>query len=869
MESYSRRIVQSVRDRLGEPESKPITIVLLAAAALLVPLLALWIYTLSELPNTEELQKSSFESATIVYSRDGEELTTYQDRQRRWVTLDQISPHVVNALLATEDHRFYDHSGIDVVRAVGSTFRTIGGSTQGGSTITMQLARNAYPGVYNDVMLRRKVKEWITALRLEAMYSKDEILEMYLNTVPFMYNAFGIEAAAQTYFQVPASELNIRGAAILIGMLKGTVRYNPYRHPERAHERRNVVLKQMVRHGYLEEADYERMRDVETRLDFKRLTRSNEIAPHFAEHLRQWLDEWAETRGYNLYTDGLRVYTTIDSRLQRAAQEALDRVGAQLQAVADVEWSRSRSPFFSADGSAYPSYRANVAPFDYFWSTKQELLDRFIRSTARFDRLVDQGVSADEALGQLRADVAFVDSVKTSRQRLQAGFVAINPRDGFVAAWVGGRDFGEVQYDHVVQSRRQSGSTFKPFVFAAALENGYSPNDRIRDEIVTYVDPDTRVRWSPRNVGQATGQMMTLKDALAYSKNTITVQLTQRLGPHRVAEYARRIGITSPQDPVPSIGLGTSDVSLLELTSAYTTFATNGTRHEPVFVTRIEDRSGRVLASFSPRPQRSISSSTAYEVLDMMRGAVEYGTARGIRRFMGGGDLAAKTGTTQNGADGWFVLLHPNLVMGAWVGFDVPTISFRSNYWGQGAHNALPIVGNFVSAARSVAPEVLSDASFAPPSGYVPRYTFSDTLFYTAADYIDSLAYDMFTTDYDDSTWRSVYDSLYEDRSWTSSDSLYRDTISREASGYEVPIEELSEEDSLNRLQRQRPLRGSGRDDRVQEPARGRSGEAPGQQRSQRPPDAEDARDEAPQPIPELPPVEPPVGDSLRTDSPG
>jgi penicillin-binding protein 1A len=394
-------------------------------------------------------------------------------------------------------------------------------------------------------------------------------------------------------------------------MLKGTVYYNPVSNPERSHERRNTVLSQMTKYGYLDRAAYDSLRTKETPLNFKRPSRADNMAPHFAEYIRQWLDKWAEENGYNLYTDGLRVYTTLDSRLQTAGQQAAEKVGADLQAVADVEWSRRSSPYFSANAHDYQNYRQRVQPFGYFWDANPEMLNRFIKQSPRYRRITDSGLAADSAMAFLRSDTTFVDSLKTSMQHLDVGFMAMDPRTGYVRAWVGGRDFNVDQYDHVARAKRQPGSTFKPFVYITALELGFRSTDQLADSVITYRDRDSRQTWRPTNVGGASGNMMTLKDALAYSKNTITAQLVAEVGPHRVASTARRLGIKSELDEVPSIGLGTSPTTVMEMVAAYSTIANEGRYHEPVFVTRIENRDGRVLASFGTKARSVLSNYTA------------------------------------------------------------------------------------------------------------------------------------------------------------------------------------------------------------------------------------------------------------------
>ncbi len=705
----SERLLRSLRER----DTKPGSLILVVFAGMLTMLLLYWTALVAQIPAVGELEDTHFSEASIAYTADGLELTRYHIENRTPVPLDSIARPVLDALIATEDHRFLRHAGVDVARIFGAIMGTAGGDPQGGSTITMQLARNIYPGIRNDWILSRKIKEWLTAVRLEDNYSKDEILEMYLNAVPFMYEAVGIEAAARTYFQKPASQLNLLEGATLVGMLKATYYYNPVRYPDRSHVRRNTVLQQMVRHGYLTQAAYESLREQETELNFRRMTRHANRAPYFAEYVRQWLDEWAEETGHNLYTDGLRIHTTLDSRLQSAAELAVAEVMDELQRVVDVDWS-SRNPFASQNASAYTPEHEKIEPFSYFWQTNVPLLREAVQESDQYRRFIADGMSRDSALALVLQDTVLTDSLKQAYQRLETGFVALDPTNGEVKAWVGGREFKEREYDHVALAKRQPGSTFKPFVYAAALENGYAPSSLVADQVRNYVDPYTGVRWTPRNFGGVSGRLMTLRQGLALSKNTITAQLITDIGPDKVVNIARNMGIQSTLQAVPSLGLGTSEVSLLELAGAYGSFANLGAHYDPILVTRIEDRNGRVLATFSSPKEQALPAHTAYAVLDMMRGGIDYGTAVRLRSMFGAkGDLAGKTGTTQNGADGWFMLLHPRLVAGAWVGFRSPKVTFRSQYWGQGAHNALHVVGNFYQHAQNLRSEYLSvSASF-------------------------------------------------------------------------------------------------------------------------------------------------------------
>ena len=692
---YAKALRRCVRARLGEgPGPRRACIALLVLAGLGVLFLGWWLYLIVASPSIGELRDARYAQATLVLTADGNELTRYSAQNRNWVPIDSISANLARALVATEDQRFYEHPGIDFKRTGGAVLQTLTGDVQGGSTITMQLARNAFPEFKDDFILTRKFKEWLTAIHIEDMYEKKEILEMYFNTVPFLHNAFGIEAGAQTYFDKHAADLSVLEAATLVAMLKGPAYYNPRQHPERSRERRNVVLAQMKEAGDLEPDRHETLRKQKTPLNFDPVSYGADRAPYFARHLRQRLQEWAEQEGYNLYTSGLRIHTPLDSRMQKAAKTAVAGMGERLQGVAEEEWG----------GAAFPA----------FWNENPALLDRFVRQSRRFERLTaGGGASADSALARLKGDAAFLDSLKQEQARLEAGFVAVDPSNGHVRAWVGGRDFEENKYDHVAQAQRQPGSTFKPFVYATALKNGFSPDDRIRDEVRTYELSGPRT-WDPENFGEASGRMVRVRDGLAQSKNTITARLMMEVGPEKVAQTARNMGIESELKAVPSLALGTSPVRLLEVASAYTTIANRGTGHEPVTVTRIESRSGDVLERFGGEEREGLEASVAYTLLDMMRGVVDRGTGQRIRSSYGAqGDLAGKTGTTQKGADGWFMLMHPDLVMGSWVGFSTSALHFRSTYWGQGSHTALPIVGRFLQQV-----DLSAEASFEPPPGY-------------------------------------------------------------------------------------------------------------------------------------------------------
>ena len=623
-----------------------------AALALPALLLAYVLLLIPLTPSISDLRKAKTEAPAVVLSSDGVVLAEYRRINRQWVKLRDVSPHVINALIATEDRRFYQHHGIDLRRTASAVLSTLRGELQGGSTITQQLARNMYPEeIGRAATINRKAREAVTALKIESVYTKDEILETYLNTVPFLYNAFGIEMAARTYFDKSAHDLDVLESATLIGMLKGTS------NPERALQRRNLVLAQMAGFGKLDQGRLQALVARPLKLDFERQSEPVGPAPHVAMHLRKWLIEWADRRGYNIYSDALVVRTTLNSRMQKAANQAVARQLAQLQPLADARRRKGQ------------------------------------------DRML-----------------------------LQAGFLALDPRNGRVLAWVGSRDFAQEQFDHVAQARRQPGSTFKPFVYGAAFVQGFSPDS-------TFIDQQVNIRfegggvWSPSAATPPTGDTMTLREGLTYSKNTITAQLMERVGPARVARIAQSMGIRqSKLELVPSLALGTSPVTLKEMVAAYGTIANGGSYLEPVLVTRVEGRGGKVLEEFQPpRPEEGMPHAHALTLVDVMRGVVDRGTGSAIRtRFGIQADVAGKTGTTQDNSDGWFILMHPQLVAGAWVGFNDNRVSMGDS-WGQGARSALPVVGDFFQQtlrARWIDPRVefaIPRPRYLPPPPAQPR----------------------------------------------------------------------------------------------------------------------------------------------------
>ena len=720
--------------RLGPKKAQAAFAVSLLAGLALLGVLALGGYVASlaisaDLPSTRQIENPTFDQATVAYTADGKVLARYAIQNRSMVTFDEISDHVIEALVATEDHRFYNHWGMDLYRTVGAVGRTLLGDRQGGSTITQQLARNLYnKQIGREVTVSRKVKEMITATQLERQYTKPEIIEMYLNTVEFGNNAFGIEAAAQTYFDTTAAGLNELQAATFVGMLKAPSYYDPLDHPERAKMRRNVVLSQMRKRGVLSDEFYAEHKDDPVRTDYTSNELAASLAPYFAEFVRNWMKEWAAENDRNFYTGGLRVYTTLDAAMQELANAAVKKQTNALQKVVNYEWSRPSNYRLGDDLESYADANPEE-PFSYFWETHPQVVNDHVRSSKRYQTLrEEQGLSEEEALQQAKQNEALMDSLRREVTRLAAGLVSIDPRTGHVKTWVGGRDFEEGKYDHVALAQRQPGSTFKPFVYTAAIDNGYSPYYTLKDSAFTYTiegATEENKKWQPTNFGSSSGQMTPLTEGLAFSMNTITARVMMKLvNPQEVAFYARHMGIRESElKEVPALALGAGEVTLLEMVTAYSTLANGGLYNKPQVVTRIEDRSGNVLYEAQPAPEEALPEQTAYTIVDMMRNVIGWPQGTGARiRWqwnLGDYDLAGKTGTTQNNADGWFMLMHPQLVTGAWVGFNDRRVAFRSNFWGQGAHNALFLVGDyFQRLTQSEKVDIAKNKEFPLPAGY-------------------------------------------------------------------------------------------------------------------------------------------------------
>ena len=665
--SYFSSVSKRTKKNVGDKKKKRIIF-----GVITFVILVFIIYIIIGLPSLEELENPKPQLASKVFTDDGELLGQFYFENRIETHIDNVPKYLVDALISTEDKGFYDHWGVDMSRFVKAMIKNIFTfSREGASTITQQLAKNLYQLKGRnensfDVGVR-KIREWITAVQIERTYTKNEIIELYLNVSYFGRSAYGIESASRVYFDKRASELTLPEAALFVALLKSSEYYDPIRKRENAIRRRNLVMYNMVRNDKLSESEYQKLKEQPITLTSERIGGTRSIAPHCMEYLRQQLEAMADKYGYNLYMDGLNIYTTIDYRMQKFANQAAAEHLKEYQELFNKNWK---------------------------WEKNQSLLASLIDKAVKNSEQYRSAFSSEDkahVYNRLKYDPKFIDSVKLVETTIQTGFVVIDPTNGEIRAMVGGQNqiFGR-GLNHVTGIRRQPGSSFKPIVYAVAIDNGYNPAYTLLNQKFNYNG------WSPDNSNGDYSGYITLRQGLANSVNVIAGRLTISgiAPPSQVVKFARRMGIQSELNPYPSIALGTSEVTPLELTSAFGTFANSGVHFNPISIVRIEDKNGIVIADFIPEYKEALSPQTAAVVADMMQDVVNYGTGAGVRRYFHR-PAAGKTGTTQDFADAWFVGFTPQLVGGVWVGFDDHRIKF-TNWYGQGAKAALPIWAKFM-----------------------------------------------------------------------------------------------------------------------------------------------------------------------------
>lgn len=751
------------------------------AVSLLIFLL-ISIEAFGEMPSFEELENPETNLATEIYSDEGTLLGKFYRENRTVVDFTELSPNVVNALVATEDIRFYEHSGIDAKAVARALFGVLTGSFRGGgSTVTQQLAKNLFPRDTTNYSTKisyyaglsiTKLKEWITAVKLEKNYTKKEILTMYLNTVPFGSNAHGIKSASRTFYNISPDSLQLDQAALLVGILKAPTFYSPVLNPKNALERRNIVLGQIQKyqdklhelHGYKiqPESYYDSLKNLPTELSYKVQSHRSGLAPYFREFLRGYMTKSEPQRPnnlvpgsfayhdyiqdsidwqndplmgwclknkkpdgseYNLYTDGIKIYTTINKDMQAYAEQAVAKhLGEYLQPL-----------FFKTKRGR------KKAPFSWKLSQKQinRILRNAMRQSERYRVLRAAGKDSSEIAESFKTPIQMriftwegekdtlmtpMDSIIHYKHYLRAGLMSMDPASGYVKAYVGGPDYDHFKFDHVNQARRQIGSTIKPIVFSVAMEDGISPCHKVPNIEVNFEMPPGNhpeiytPRYSPN---KRKGEMVSLKYGLALSLNQISAWVMKKYGPLEIIKMAHRTGVKSPLDTVYALCVGAAEVKLSEMVAAYGTYANKGMHTKPVYVTRIEDKNGNVISKFSARKKETLNANTAYRMIDLMRGVVDIGTSTKLRYQFGlQNEIAGKTGTTNDNSDGWFIGMVPNLVTGVWVGGEDRGIRFASGAYGQGASMALPIWGHYMKKVYANEDLGISKAPFEKPMNY-------------------------------------------------------------------------------------------------------------------------------------------------------
>ncbi|MCR8560633.1 penicillin-binding protein [Mucilaginibacter sp. BJC16-A38] len=686
----------------------------------------LWLFGYS--PDMHDIKNPTLSLASEVYYADGTLIGRYYKENRSPVEFKQISPNIINALIATEDVRFYHHNGVDFYSFFTSMLSTASGDRRGGSTITQQLAKNLFEtrkkksqGIIKHIPVIRtivyKCKEWLTAFKIEHVYSKQEILTLYLNTVPFGNNTFGIKTASLKIFNKTPDALKPAEAATLVGMLKATSTYNPINNPKHSLERRNVVLGQMFKNGYLKKPDYDTSIIKPIQLDLSYVENEGQGDSYIRQAVARWLKKWLKDNDYDLYEDGLKIYTTIDPRLQQYAEEAVTEKMKMLQKRFNNLWG-NKNPWQDLNG-------VEIKDFVLKAEERLPIYDKLEKKYNNDEKLVNQYFEKRKHMkiftwnGERDTTFSTIDSIKYYAKLLNTGMMTMEPSTGKIKVWVGGINYHYFNYDHVNQARRQAGSTFKPFAYLTALDNGFTPCDKFTDKPVSikYTDEGRDQVWEPNNADfNFSYREMSLRWAMGKSVNSITAQLTEKVGWDKIVQYAHKVGIESPLRAIPSVSLGSNDVSVYEMVRAYSTFLNRGKKVDPILVTKIADQDGNTLEEFTKKEVQVISEETAWLMLYMFRGGMEEpgGTSQALWEYPGlwkksSNQIGGKTGTSSKYVDGWYMGITKDLVTGVWVGDDDRSVHFTSSETGEGSHTALPIFARFME-------KVYAD----PKSGYTP-----------------------------------------------------------------------------------------------------------------------------------------------------
>lgn len=677
----------------------------------LVDINFLWLFGKS--PGLSAISNPNQPIASEIYSADGKIIGKYFTENRTPVKYEEISPILVNTLVSTEDERFYEHFGIDLQGVLAATKDMTKGNARGASTITQQLVKNLFkirsqystglmgyiPGVKLLIM---KAKEWIMAVKIEMFYSKQEILTMYFNTVDFGSNAYGIKTACKTYFNTTPDKITTEQAATLVGLLKATSRYNPRINPANSLKRRNVVLENLMTHSFITREEFDSLKQIPIKLNYDIETNYNGNSLYFREAVANSLEEWCKENDIDLYADGLKIYTTLDSRMQAYAEAAVDKQMRIVQRNFDNHWG-SQNPWRDRSGKEIEGFIEDIAKRTATYKRLEERFGNNRDSINYYLNLPHRVKIFDYESGSRYETMSTMDSIRYMERFMHCGFVAVEPQTGFVKAWVGDVNFDTWKYDKVT-SKRQPGSTFKLFVYTEAFNQGMSPCEERIDNFLSWevMEKGEPKQWIPRNAnGAFTGDTLSLKSAFAKSINTVAVQVAREVGIHNIAQTARRMGIKTPLEETPALSLGASDVSLLELVDGYATVIDEGRQHDPVLVTRIEDKDGKIIYSYKPEAKQVLSYETAFLMTEMLKaGLTEPG---GTSQALWGYDIhryntefGGKTGTSSNHSDAWFVGVTPYLVAGAWVGGEHRSIHFRTGQLGQGSRTALPVFAYFM-----------------------------------------------------------------------------------------------------------------------------------------------------------------------------